>query len=312
MHALPESRQATVADSIPMRGPQKYRYLVVVFGAWIVPDLAHKIRHQDLRAVTLDVFRIYMEKIGIIFFSALGALIASFVTVVAERAYTGQSWRRGRSRCNSCRETLRARDLVPLASWLFARGRCRYCNVRLPALYMFVETAFAALFALSYLTLGLGAPLLVFLATLTVLGFTVLYDLRHTIVPLPGTILLFLGSLGFALLVHETMHDFLRTLLAAGGVGLFIFLIHALSRGRAMGLADVPTAFSLSLLVGAKLVFSGLLFSFWIGALFGIGILLLQRGGPTMGREVPFVPFLAAGFLLAYFTQWTPFLFFAL
>lgn len=252
-----------------------------------------------------------MNAIALISIAVLGALVASFVTVIAERAYTGQSWRRGRSRCNSCRETLRARDLVPIASWLLARGRCRYCGVRLPALYMFVEIVFAALFALSYMKLSLGAPLLVFLATLTVLAFTVLYDLRHTIVPLPGTIVLFLGSLAFALLVHESAHDLGRTLLVAGGVGLFIFLIHALSHGRAMGLADVPTAFSLSLLVGAKLALSGLLFSFWIGALFGIGILLLQRGGPTMGREVPFVPFLAAGFLLAYFTQWTPFLFFA-
>jgi prepilin signal peptidase PulO-like enzyme (type II secretory pathway) len=31
--------------------------------------------------------------------------------------------------------------------------------------------------------------------------------------------------------------------------------------------------------------------------------------GHRMGIEVPFVPFLAVGFLLAYFTQWTPFLF---
>jgi prepilin signal peptidase PulO-like enzyme (type II secretory pathway) len=56
----------------------------------------------------------------------------------------------------------------------------------------------------------------------------------------------------------------------------------------------------------------GILFSFWIGALFGIAVLLRRRGGPTMGIEVPFVPFLAAGFLLAFFTQWNPFPLFGL
>lgn len=238
---------------------------------------------------------------------AFGALVASFVTVIAERVYTGQSWQRGRSRCNSCRETLRARDLIPLASWLSTGGRCRYCSVRLPATYLFIEAVLTLLFVLSYLTLGLGAPLLVFLAVLSVLVVVVLYDLRHTIVPLPGMLLIFVGSLAFAALVHENVQDLGLSLLIAGGISMFIFLLHALSRGRAMGLGDAPMAFSLALLVGSQYAISGILFSFWIGALFGIGILLLRRGGPTMGIEVPFVPFLAAGFLLAYFTQWNPF-----
>jgi prepilin signal peptidase PulO-like enzyme (type II secretory pathway) len=61
--------------------------------------------------------------------------------------------------------------------------------------------------------------------------------------------------------------------------------------------------FALSLFVGSQAI-SGLLFSFWIGALFGIILLLVRRGGPTMGIEVPFVPFMALGYLLAYITQW--------
>lgn len=241
---------------------------------------------------------------------ALGALIASFISVVAERAYSGQSWRLGRSRCNSCREELRAYDLVPLLSWLSTGGRCRYCSARLPTTYLLTEAALAALFVLSYLVLGLGTPLAIFLATLSVLAFIVLYDLRHTIVPLPGMLLLFAGALAFALLTHGSAQGLGLTLLVAGGVSLFIFLLHALSRGRAMGLGDAPVAFSLAVLVGAPYAVSGLLFSFWIGALFGIMLLLRRPGGPTMGTEVPFVPFLAAGFLLAFFTQWTPFLFF--
>ncbi|MEA2701637.1 MAG: leader peptidase (prepilin peptidase) / N-methyltransferase [Candidatus Parcubacteria bacterium] len=242
-----------------------------------------------------------------VFFAALGALVASFVTVVSERAYTGQSWKRGRSKCGSCREPLAAHDLVPVLSWLMLAGRCRSCGSRFPFRYVLVEAVLGVLFALSYLTLGLGLPLVAFLFALSILLFVVLYDLRHTIVPPAASLLLFAASASFAFLTHAGTSALGLTILIAGGISLFLFLLHALSRGRAMGLGDAPVAFSLALLAGGTHAFAGILFSFWIGAVVGIGVLLVRRGGPTMGIEVPFVPFLAAGFLLAYFTQWNPF-----
>ena len=87
-------------------------------------------------------------------------------------------------------------------------------------------------------------------------------------------------------------------------------LIHFFSRGRAMGLADAPLAFGLSLLVGQSAL-AGFIFSFWIGAVIGIALLAGRPSGSRMGVEVPFAPFLAAGFILAYFTQWNPFVFIA-
>lgn len=242
-----------------------------------------------------------------VLFAALGALIASFVTVISERAYTGQSWKRGRSKCDSCRETLSSRDLVPVLSWLSSLGRCRYCGSKLAATYVLAEALLAILFALSYEMLGLGLPLAIFLSALSILLFIVLYDLRHTIVPPVASLKLVATALVFAFLTSNGMSAFGLSLLLAGGIALFLFLLHALSRGRAMGLGDAPIAFSLALLVGSTYAFTGLLYSFWIGAVVGIVVLLGRRGGPTMGIEVPFVPFLAAGFLLAYFTQWNPF-----
>jgi prepilin signal peptidase PulO-like enzyme (type II secretory pathway) len=81
--------------------------------------------------------------------------------------------------------------------------------------------------------------------------------------------------------------------------------MYALSRGRWMGLGDAPIAFSLSLLAGSHAI-AGLLYSFWIGGAIGVFILVLAKRGHRMGIEVPFVPFLAAGYLLALFTQWNP------
>ncbi|MES2225689.1 MAG: prepilin peptidase [Patescibacteria group bacterium] len=235
----------------------------------------------------------------------LGAICASFVGVVAERAYTGQSWKRGRSRCNSCRQSLGARDLLPAVSWFAYRGRCRMCRSKVPVRYAVSEIALAALFVLSYLHLGLGLPLVLFLSFLCVLSFVVIYDLHHHIVPLPASALLILIALAYMLTTASTIAHLEFTLLVAALVALFFFSLYFFSRGRAMGLGDTPVAFALSLLSGSTAI-AGLFFSFWVGAVIGIAILVSRPGGPRMGIEVPFVPFLAIGFLLAFFTQWNP------
>jgi prepilin signal peptidase PulO-like enzyme (type II secretory pathway) len=241
-------------------------------------------------------------------FAALGAIFASFTGVVAERIYTGQAWWKGRSRCNSCRRPLTAADLVPIFSWVAFRGRCRTCHARVPGTYVLFEIALAALFALSYLSFGLSVRLIFFLATLVVLGFIVLYDVRHTVVPMWSSTTLIVLALICAVLSPSSVPAFLIHFGTAALIGLGFFLLYVLSRGRAMGLGDAPVAFALSLLAGSEAL-AGLMFSFWIGAVIGIIILVLRRKGPTMGIEVPFVPFLAAGFLLAIFTQWNPFFF---
>lgn len=244
-----------------------------------------------------------------ILLAVLGAIFASFIGVLVERMHTGTSWVQDRSKCNSCSTTLGVLDLVPVASWLSTYGRCGHCGVRLPLMYVVSELMLATLFVAAYYTLGFGLPLLILLAALCVLLFVVLYDIRHTIVPTEATAVFLFLAAGYAYLTALDLKDLGLTLLFAGGIGIAFFLAYTLSRGRMMGLGDSPIALGLSLLVGFGAAFPGLVFSFWIGALYGIGVLVMRQGGPRMGIEVPFVPFLAAGYLLAFFTQWNPFLF---
>ena len=143
------------------------------------------------------------------------------------------------------------------------------------------------------------------LATLLAL---VLYDLAHQILP-PSLLTLFVvASAVTGFLLAPPGSAFSSELLVAFLIALSLALIHFFSRGRAMGLADAPLAFGLSLLAG-PFAFPGFVFSFWIGAVIGILMLAKRPRGSRMGVEVPFAPFLAAGFLLAYFTQWNPFIF---
>ncbi len=235
-----------------------------------------------------------------------GAIVASFVGVIVGRLNTEQGFLMGRSRCDACNAVLPPLALVPVVSYFFLRGRGRCCGARLSLGSPLSEGLLGSLFTLAYLTLGFSSTLLFMCFSLSVLLALVLYDLAHQILPLPllGAFVIVGGVTGFLLATSESV--FLSTLLVASLIAASLALIHLFSRGRAMGLADTPLAFGLALLVGPAAL-PGFVFSFWIGALVGIVLLYKRPPGSRMGVEVPFAPFLAAGFLLAYFTQWNPF-----
>ncbi len=59
----------------------------------------------------------------------LGAAVGSFLNVVVDRLPRGQPILVSRSRCDACGTALAPADLVPVLSYLWLRGHCRYCAV---------------------------------------------------------------------------------------------------------------------------------------------------------------------------------------
>jgi prepilin signal peptidase PulO-like enzyme (type II secretory pathway) len=236
-------------------------------------------------------------------FFIFGAIVASFMGVVAVRLNTGESIVRGRSRCDACGEVLAPLTLVPLLSYVASRARAVCCGARLRAGSPLAELLLGILFMLAYLKVGLTYALVFYLASLALLLALVLYDLAHQILPF-SLLIPFVATSGVA--SYLTYGADVLTLFGAIGIALLLALIHLFSRGRAMGLADAPLALGLALLAGPTAL-SGFIYSFWVGAVVGIIILLKRAPGTRMGVEVPFAPFLAAGFLIASFTQWNLF-----
>lgn len=77
--------------------------------------------------------------------AVLGATMGSFVAALVMRWPQGRSVIRGRSACDACGATVRARDLVPVFSALALRGRCRDCGTRIDPVHAWVEAAGAAI-----------------------------------------------------------------------------------------------------------------------------------------------------------------------
>lgn len=220
----------------------------------------------------------------------LGGLVAgSFLTVVGSDGQ-GLSWMtRRRSSCPRCGHALGVLDLVPLASFFWLRGRCRFCHQPIPRWHLAVEVGTVAAFLLAYLSGARGAELAFLLASLAVLLALTVTDLRFFSLPdtLVG-ILAVAGILRSAVLGVPAYDDSLL----GGLLGLLLLGVLTLAtRERAMGWGDVKLAGAMGLLLGLGPLLIALLLAFTAGGIVGGILLALKRATPK--SRIPFGPFLA-------------------
>jgi prepilin signal peptidase PulO-like enzyme (type II secretory pathway) len=208
---------------------------------------------------------------------------------------------RGRSMCPTCQHKLAGKDLIPVLSWLFLRGKCRYCSKPISAQYPIVELGLAILFVASYLWWPIvfdTAQTAVFglwLALLTGLIALLVYDARWFL--LPNRLIYPLGGLAAvqALIVIATADKPLTVLLnmvlaVAVGGGIFYLLFQA-SKGKWIGGGDVKLGWLLGLVAATPA--RAILFIF-IGALLGSLVSLPLLAAKRLNRTsvIPFGPFL--------------------
>ncbi|MDZ4225928.1 MAG: prepilin peptidase [Patescibacteria group bacterium] len=230
------------------------------------------------------------------FTALLGAILGSFINALVYRFNTGRGMG-GRSRCMHCNHVLGALDLVPVFSFLFLRGRCRYCKAKLSLQYPSVEVAAATLSFVVYLAHPLPLEFALWLAVAMTLLFIVVYDIRHGIIPWSASGLV--AALALAHLFFFTEPS-LWSLLAGPLLALPLFLFSLVSRGTWMGWGDSALELPLGWLLGLSVGATALVLAFWLGAAVGIALIILKRGY-KMKSELPFAPFLVLGALIAHF-----------
>lgn len=86
----------------------------------------------------MDILLIY-QIINTMFFGVFGLVIGSFLNVCIYRIPEGRTIVKGHSMCMSCAHELGALDLVPLFSWIFLKGKCRYCGAPIASRYAKIE-----------------------------------------------------------------------------------------------------------------------------------------------------------------------------
>jgi leader peptidase (prepilin peptidase) / N-methyltransferase len=223
-----------------------------------------------------------------------GAAFGSFVNVLAYRLPRRESIVKPRSRCPGCETTIRARDNIPIVSWLLLRGRCRDCNMNIPVRYPLVEAVTAGLFVLLGVKFGREAALWPALALAVVLVAAAATDLEERIIP---NRLMAAGALLALVLWTIADPDRLPENVIAGAAAGGLLLAAAIAYPAGMGMGDVKLAAVMGLFLG-RLVGPALFIGFAAGAL--VGIALVAAHGPAARKQgVPFAPFLALGGVLA-------------
>lgn len=225
-----------------------------------------------------------------------GAAAGSFVNVCAMRWPAGQSVMSPPSRCASCGARVRWRENVPVLGYLFVRGRCSRCGVRLSVQYPLVEVAAALIWAGMAARWGIHPETLRGSLFLTVLLGIAITDARTYIIPDQFS----LGGAAIGLALAPLAGGPTLAEAASGGALGFVVLwaIAVAARffmGReAMGGGDVK----MMALAGTFLGPAGVLVTLFAGSL--LGSLIFGPISLRTGRLVPFGIFLALGAGIAY------------
>jgi leader peptidase (prepilin peptidase)/N-methyltransferase len=238
------------------------------------------------------------DPIELTIIALLGLAIGSFLNVVVHRLPRQESLVSPGSRCPSCGYHLRAVDNIPVLSYLLLLGRCRKCRTRISPRYPVVELATAALFAMHYAVFGWTALLgirLVFSAALVAL-FVI--DLEHHLLPdvitLPGIV----AGLVASLFLPPGLRDALIGMIGGGGVLWAVGEAYYRYAGEeGMGGGDVKMLAMVGAFLGWQLVLITLVFSSIAGAVIGLVVIAMKRGG--MKYALPYGTFLAIAAVIA-------------
>lgn len=239
-----------------------------------------------------------MTALLLVFLALTGAAVGSFLNVVVWRVPAGRSVVTPPSACPRCDSPIRARDNIPVLSWVLLQGRCRDCATPIEARYPLVEVATVVLFLLVGARFGL-APALPALLYLAAVGLALaLIDLdTHR---LPDVLVLPSYGVGGVLLVGASLVEGdLGSLVraAVGGVVLFsAYFLLAVAKPGGMGFGDVKLAGLLGMYLawlGWGSLVVGAFAAFLLGGVFAVGLLVTGRARRTSG--IPFGPWMLAG-----------------
>lgn len=234
-----------------------------------------------------------------VFVFVFGTIIGSFLNVIILRFNTGDSFLKGSSKCFSCSKKLSWYELVPIFSFLIQKGRCRQCGSKISWQYPLVEMISGFLFVL--VMFGGGNILRIFYSWLLVslLVIMAVYDLRHQIIP---NVFVYIFDI-LAFLSLFVVSEFLSNFLSGVAFFSFFAFLWLISKGKWMGFGDAKLALGLGWLLGPSLTISAFLFSFWLGSLVSVGLLLFSRSKITIKSRVPFAPFLVLGSLISFLVR---------
>lgn len=236
-----------------------------------------------------------MEYLGYLCFFILGIIFGSFFNVVGLRLPINQNFTYGRSHCPSCNHALAWYELIPVLSYVFQLGKCRYCENKISTVYPMIELFTGLLFLLCFIKYGLSIELIIGLLLMSLLVIIFVTDIKYMLIP--NKVLLFFLPI-FSVLRIIVPLDPWWSPIAGAIIGFGIIAVIILVSRGGMGAGDMKLFAVLGIVLGLKMVLLAFFLSCVIGAIVGICLLIIKR--INRKQAVPFGPYIVIGTVLAY------------
>lgn len=220
-----------------------------------------------------------------------GAVLGSFLDCAVWRWARSEPMLRGRSRCAACGHVLTARDLVPVFSFLLARGRCRHCGEKIPAECLWAEIAGGLGFVCFGVRFGVSLELGQWLVLGALLLAVSLTDGAKRIIPDKLLLVMAANRILWVFILRQPLWDSVKTALlslCAGPLPLLalVLVMDKVMKRDTMGGGDIKLLMALAL----YLTWPQTLLTLLAGCFLGLA-------GAAVGKNqgaIPFGPYLAA------------------
>lgn len=238
-----------------------------------------------------------------ILFFVLGAIFGSFLDCLVYRIHQEKSIL-GRSFCTCCNKILGFLDLIPVFSYIFLGGKCRYCKSKFSIEHFLVEFILGTLFTFGYWfffvsNLWVYGHILIsfifYLILVFLLSFIFIYDLKYYLVV---DIFVYTGiilSIIFNLIIGKDFYSILYGIIL--GIGFF-GAQYLISKGKWLGSGDILLGAFMGALLGIKIMIVALMICYFSGSIIGILFLILKR--KKMESKIPLGPFISLGIFLSF------------
>lgn len=229
----------------------------------------------------------------------IGTIFGSFYNVVGLRLAHEESIAFPPSHCTSCNHQLKAKDLVPILSYIFLKGKCRYCQNKISIKYPLFELITGILFVLSYIKFGLTINFAISLIFCSMLIIITISDIDTFIIPdqvlLVSAIIIFI----IYIFTYKTFaFDYLKD-----GIISFIFMYavkligNFIFKKESMGDGDIKLMSVVGMVIGYKKVIIALFLAAYLGLPYAIYIMIKKN----INHELPFGPFLSLASIILLF-----------
>tara|TARA_Y100000590_G_C15592616_1_gene966706 strand:+ start:91 stop:825 length:735 start_codon:yes stop_codon:yes gene_type:complete len=226
-----------------------------------------------------------------------GIIIGSFLNVIIYRVPLSLSIIAPRSFCTKCKKNIPFYLNVPIVSYLFLKGRCKYCNDRISEQYPIIEATMGIIFIYAFNNFNIQEALF-FCTISSLLVCIAAIDYNHFIIPLNLSTILLIIIIPYIYINNNITYHIFGMMIGFSYLIFIFILTWIFTRQQPMGYGDLILIIILGLLHGPLKILLTIFFAAILGLMYWSILTIIK--GHEKNRKLPFGTFLSLTSVLIY------------